>query len=359
MTQPDRDSYDFDVALSFAGEDREYVEDINEALKQQGIRTFLDTDYLADLWGEDLVEFFDDIYRKRSLFAMLFISCHYGEKMWPRHERRSALVRALKERSAYILPVRLDDTEIDGLRPTVGYLDTRRTGIDGLVRAVLAKLAGRSSWPDGWPGDRAPRGQRETEQVLSERPPGWEYLYLAGVLNIEKEKLEGMYLDHELRYAAPSAERLEDQATAISFLSGAMNKVQAFVASLVRMMEPDVQERAFGPSGVPGDPERIKRLATRWNSVYQGLLGWAARLRGTRHDDQVDRLFEIAARFVDKPIEQYRSFVDEFTEQMDRIPSRLASKEPVSLELTLTISVDEQLVEDFNAELQRIELEGF
>ena len=44
---------------------------------------------------------------------------------------------------------------------------------------------------------------------------------------------------------------------------------------------------------------------------------------------------------------------------MDRIPSRLASKEPVSLELTLTISVDEQLVEDFNAELQRIELEGF
>jgi len=168
-----------------------------------------------------------------------------------------------------------------------------------------------------------------------------------------------MYLDHELRYAAPSAERLEDQATAISFLSGAMNEVQALVASLVRMMEPDVQERAFGPSGVPGDPERIKRLATRWNSVYQGLLGWAARLRGTRHDDQVDRLFEIAARFVDKPIEQYRSFVDEFTEQMDRIPSRLASKEPVSLELTLTISVDEQLVEDFNAELQRIELEGF
>jgi len=99
VTQPDRDSYDFEVALSFAGEDREYVEDINEALKQQGIRTFLDTDYLADLWGEDLVEFFDDIYRKRSLFAMLFISCHYGEKMWPRHERRSALVRALKERS--------------------------------------------------------------------------------------------------------------------------------------------------------------------------------------------------------------------------------------------------------------------
>ena len=93
--------------------------------------------------------------------------------------------------------------------------------------------------------------------------------------------------------------------------------------------------------------------------ITYGDDGWAARLRGTRHDDQVDRLFEIAARFVDKPIEQYRSFVDEFTEQMDRIPSRLASKEPVSLELTLTISVDEQLVEDFNAELQRIELEGF
>jgi hypothetical protein len=170
MSQSDRDSYDFDVALSFAGEDREYVEEVNDALKQQGVRTFLDSDYLSHTWGEDLVEFFDGIYRVRSLFAMLFVSRHYAEKMWPRHERRSALARALKERSAYVLPVRLDDTEIDGLRPTVGYLDARRTGIDGLVRAVLSKLAGRSGWLGGWSGDHAPRGQREIDQVRSERP---------------------------------------------------------------------------------------------------------------------------------------------------------------------------------------------
>lgn len=115
---------------------------------------------------------------------------------------RARWARALEERAAYVLPVRLDDAEVDGLRPTLGYLDTRRTGIDALVRALLAKFAGRSGWPDGWPGDRAPRTQREADEVRSERPPGWEYLYFAGVLHVEKEALEGKYLDHELAYAA-------------------------------------------------------------------------------------------------------------------------------------------------------------
>lgn len=113
-----------------------------------------------------------------------------------------------------MLPVRLDDAEVDGLRPTLGYLDTRRTGIDALVRALLAKFAGRSGWPDGWPGDRAPRTQREADEVRSERPPGWEYLYFAGVLHVEKEALEGKYLDHELAYAALSGERIDDMDVA-------------------------------------------------------------------------------------------------------------------------------------------------
>jgi hypothetical protein len=131
MGRPDGNPYDFDVALSFVGEEREYVEDVASALKAAGVTVFLDSDYLADTWGEDLVEFFEGNYRVRSRFAMLFLSRHYAENMWPREERRNALARAIEQRGAYVLPVRLDGTEIPGLRPTVGYLDTRRIGIEG------------------------------------------------------------------------------------------------------------------------------------------------------------------------------------------------------------------------------------
>jgi len=104
VTDAERSS-EFDVALSFAGEEREYVEDVADALKAAGVKVFLDSDYLADTWGEDLVEYFDAIYRTRSRYAVLFISRHYAEKAWPRAERRSALARALEQRSPYVLPV--------------------------------------------------------------------------------------------------------------------------------------------------------------------------------------------------------------------------------------------------------------
>jgi hypothetical protein len=348
-----RDAYDFDVALSFAGEDREYVEDVNQALKAVGVRTFLDSDYFADTWGEDLVEYFDNVYRKRARYALLFVSRHYAEKMWPRHERRSALARALEERSAYVLPVRLDATAIEGLRPTVGYLDARRIGIDGLVRAVTAKLAGRSGWPDGWPGDRAPRTRREIDEVLYKRPGGWEYLYFAGVLNAAMEALQSKYLDHELRYAPPSGERVEFHEIESS-LRHAVDDLLGLIRSLAAMMTADIQERAFGARGATGDAERIERLAQRWTSVYAGLLDWSARLRGAGRSAQFDRVFELLARLVDRPIEDYRAFVRELVAHADRIPTAVATGEPLSIILTLNVGVDDALLNEFNSELERL-----
>lgn len=349
----DTDNYDFDVALSFAGEDRDYVAEMNEALKAAGVKTFLDADYLAETWGEDLVEFFDTIYRKRARFAMLFISRHYAEKTWPRHERRSALARALEERGAYVLPVRLDDTEIEGLRPTLGYLDSRKTGIDGLVRAFVSKLTGRSHWPDGWPGDRVPRTMSELAQVRSERPPGWEYLYFAGLLHSYREGLEGEYLDHEMGYAPPSGATVDDVGAA-DFLAKALNEILRIVGSLMAMMEPGVQERAFGLPGVVGDPDRIERLALRWNAVYSELLNWAARIRGTSRPSRFNRAFELLARVASQPIVQYREFVDQFVASVDRVPSALAAKERLVIDLKLTLSIEEGVADDFNAELDAL-----
>ena len=89
-SRPDEPDYQFDFAVSFAGEDREFVEEVVEPLKRSGIRVFYDSDYLADMWGEDMVEYFDDVYRVNARFAIMFVSRFYADKMWTRHERRSA-----------------------------------------------------------------------------------------------------------------------------------------------------------------------------------------------------------------------------------------------------------------------------
>jgi hypothetical protein len=130
----------YDVALSFAGEDRKYVEQTAKALKRRGIKTFYDRYEVAELWGKDLYTHLDYIYRQRSNYTVMFISKHYATKLWTNHERKSAQARAFEESKEYILPARFDDTEVPGLLPTVGYVDLRNTTPTQLAELISRKL---------------------------------------------------------------------------------------------------------------------------------------------------------------------------------------------------------------------------
>lgn len=136
---------DYDVALSFAGEDREYAEELATLLKRGNYTVFYDQFEAARLWGKDLYEFFTSIYKDQAQFCVMFISESYALKTWTNHERRSAQARAIEESKEYILPVRLDDTEIPGVLHTVGYLDLRSMSIVEIYQALEEKLTDSES----------------------------------------------------------------------------------------------------------------------------------------------------------------------------------------------------------------------
>lgn len=135
----------YDVALSFAGEDRGYVEAVAEFLRDRGVHVFYDGFEKASLWGKDLVEHLQDIYQNRSTYCVIFVSESYVNKPWPKHERRSAQARALVANEEYLLPARFDDTELPGLPPTIGFVDLRGMDPPEFGRLVLDKL--------GWAGE--------------------------------------------------------------------------------------------------------------------------------------------------------------------------------------------------------------
>ncbi len=81
-----------------------------------------------------------DLYSKRAKFCVIFASASYKEKRWANHERRSAQERAFEENREYILPVRLDDTEIPGLLSTIGFLDLRKVTEQEVIDAIIDKL---------------------------------------------------------------------------------------------------------------------------------------------------------------------------------------------------------------------------
>lgn len=132
--------FKYDVCLSFAGEQRAYVEEVATALKRQGVRVFYDDYEKPQLWGKDLYEHLDEVYQNLARYCILFASADYAAKVWPSHERRSAQARALTAKGEYILPARFDETPIPGLTPTVHYVDLRVTGPKELARLILEKI---------------------------------------------------------------------------------------------------------------------------------------------------------------------------------------------------------------------------
>lgn len=138
---------DFDVAISFAGEDREVARKLAEELTRLGLKVFYDDYEQAKLLGETLTEYLIDIYKNKASYCVVLVSKHYVVKRWTRHEWKAAQARAFEEyERSYILPVRIDSTELPGLLPTIGYLSLEKNSIENISKIILDKSLDQSEF---------------------------------------------------------------------------------------------------------------------------------------------------------------------------------------------------------------------
>jgi hypothetical protein len=139
--------YKYDVTLSFAGEDREYVDRVANYLESKGIKVFYDRFEEVDLWGKDLGLHFDTVYRKSARYCIPFISGSYKKKIWTNYEIRTAIARAIQSNEEYILPARFDDTEIEGIRPTLGFIDLTKYSAEQFAELIIKKVRNEPGTP--------------------------------------------------------------------------------------------------------------------------------------------------------------------------------------------------------------------
>lgn len=131
---------EYDVVISFAGEDREVAKLLADGLILKGMTVFYDEYAQADLWGKDLYSHLTEIYRDQSKYCLMIISESYAKKQWTNHERRAAQARAIGENHEYILPLRVDDASVEGILQTTGYVDYRVTSAEQVVEMVVEKV---------------------------------------------------------------------------------------------------------------------------------------------------------------------------------------------------------------------------
>jgi len=115
----------FDVALSFPGEVRAVVEQIALELESRiGPNScFYDNNYVSQLARPELDTLLQDIYRNRSKLVVVFLSGDYQRKNWCGIEFRAIKEIIMERDHKKIMFVRMDDSLVDGVFKTDGYID--------------------------------------------------------------------------------------------------------------------------------------------------------------------------------------------------------------------------------------------
>jgi len=91
-------NYQYQVAISFAGENRAFAEAVAKGLRSNGLEVFYDDFDPEKLWGEELPVKLGEIYSDESQFCIMILTKYYLEKIWTNVERQNAIQRQIKHK---------------------------------------------------------------------------------------------------------------------------------------------------------------------------------------------------------------------------------------------------------------------
>jgi hypothetical protein len=105
-------NFDFDFAISFAGENRNIAKIITEQLEILDCAVFFDELFEANYLGQAWHKTFMDIFSGRSRFVVCLLDKYHLEKIWPTFERECFIPRIPE---AAVIPIYLDNTLFPGI----------------------------------------------------------------------------------------------------------------------------------------------------------------------------------------------------------------------------------------------------
>jgi formylglycine-generating enzyme len=114
-----KEEYKYDVAISFAEEDKPIAKIISSALKDIGLVSYFYEDENAENWGENLFNIIINRYREEARFSLILISKNYLHKKWANIERQIIETIPAREGSAYLLPLIIDDVKSDWITDSI------------------------------------------------------------------------------------------------------------------------------------------------------------------------------------------------------------------------------------------------
>jgi hypothetical protein len=135
-----RANYKYDVSFSFAEEDNAFVQEVANHLKRRNPNYYYYKEDLVRNWGKDLGRSLSSIYRKQSRLCVVFVSADYRDKVWTNFEFTKAKEKAKRNLIEYILPFKLDNTDLPDISADTTYLSRKELNAEALADAICRKI---------------------------------------------------------------------------------------------------------------------------------------------------------------------------------------------------------------------------
>lgn len=138
--------FDFDFAISFAGENRNLARAIKTQLETLDFSVFFDELFEANYLGQAWHKTFMDIFSEKSRFVVCLLDKFHLEKIWPTFERECFLPRVPE---AAVIPVYLDDSSFPGIPKDIIGIKFSPDGVPSeklqnkITDEIIYKLAAR------------------------------------------------------------------------------------------------------------------------------------------------------------------------------------------------------------------------
>lgn len=138
-------SHTYDIAVSFAGAQRDYVERVVRACEHLGLKVFYDKNKTVDLWGRNFIYEMRAVYGgNQARYFIPFLSTDYFAGAYPRDEFNAAMVLAIEREpdDGYILPIMVDRVDVppELLSPAIGYLRAEQYTVEGLAQVIANRV---------------------------------------------------------------------------------------------------------------------------------------------------------------------------------------------------------------------------
>lgn len=104
--------YKWEVAISFAGENRDLARYISDQLEELDVAVFYDENFESNYLGKAWSKEFERIFKDDSRLVLCLLDKNHKEKIWPTFERQVFVGRVDREE---VIPVYLDDTNFPGI----------------------------------------------------------------------------------------------------------------------------------------------------------------------------------------------------------------------------------------------------